>query len=251
MAGSKRTRRARFGISAAAATIIAAAIGAAALLVTSEGPAASSTGVSVCEGAVIVGSGPVECAANAAEPPSASPSPAPNDGADGSSPAAATARPAEWLKRNGRLDVDLQVERKGELGDWDQEVRGVPGDVVTWRSRIRDGSDRVAYDNVVQRMLLAPHLRVIPGSVRLINSENDWQLADTPAFAGGFDIGDFIPGSVEYVMFDTQLRSDFDGCAVRVRNLAAVGADGQGARITERPGPRWAYADAVVGKTHC
>jgi hypothetical protein len=128
----------------------------------------------------------------------------------------------------------------------------VPGDVVTWRLFVGDYSDRVGYNHVVARAVLGPHMTLVPESVRLVNLRGDKQLADAPAFAGGFDIGNFAPGGGEDLLFDTRLDRDFAGCTVRIRTIGYVRADG----LPETPpaagfGNRRVSADVVIGKARC
>lgn len=160
--------------------------------------------------------------------------------------------PAGPLSHSGTLTVGLTVERKDQPDTWSKEVRGIPGDVVTWNARIRNGNDRIRYEHVVARVVLAPHLAVVPGSVRLISTDGDRQEQDAPAFAGGFDVGSFAPGGTLYLLFDTKLTPDFSGCAVRVENIAVVSADGfPSTWVRSTPGSRKSFADVAIGKAHC
>ena len=133
---------------------------------------------------------------------------------------------SETLSPSGQLRAIFSVQRKGERNGWRKEVRGVSGDVVQGRVRLRNDSDSRRYENVAMRVVLAPHLSIIGGSVRLVDAEKDVQQKDAPAFGDGYALGRFIPGSTTNLIFDTRLESDFEGCATRLRNYARFSADG-------------------------
>jgi hypothetical protein len=149
---------------------------------------------------------------------------------------------------NRRLTLTTEVKRKGASG-WSKEYRAVPGDVVQWLHRIRNGSSR-PFRQVTARTVLAPHLTLIPGSLRLIDASQDRQQSDAPLFGGGLIVGDFPPGGIRYLLFDTRVDATFPGCATRVRLFALVSASGLAEMRPPRP-TRESSADVVIGKARC
>lgn len=160
--------------------------------------------------------------------------------------------PRLMLSPSGTLRGDFSVERKGASGAWTNELHGVvPGDVVTWMLHVGDYSDHVAFMRVIARVVLAPHLELIPESVRLVNEHGDRQEADSPLFRGGFNIGNYAPGGGQYVLFDTRLDPDFPGCVVRIENVADIRADGLPETPRTQLSGRRLIADVVIGKSRC
>jgi len=153
---------------------------------------------------------------------------------------------------SGTLGGDFSVERKGVSGAWTKELHGVvPGDVVTWMLHVGDYSDHVAFMHVIARVVLAPHLALVPDSVRLVSEHGDRQQPEPPLFKGGFDIGNYAPGGGQYLLFDTRLESDFTGCVVRIENVADIRADGLPETPKTRLSGRRLIADVVIGKSRC
>jgi hypothetical protein len=161
-------------------------------------------------------------------------------------------QPRLTLSPSGTLSGDFAVERKDAPGTWAKELHGVvPGDVVTWKLHVGDYSDRVSFMHVIARVVLAPHLAVIPQSVRLVSERGDRQQADAPLFKGGFDIGNYAPGGGQYLLFDTRLQPDFKGCVVRIENIADIRAEGIPETRRTEFSARRLFADVVIGKPAC
>ncbi len=141
-----------------------------------------------------------------------------------------------------QLQLVKEVKIKG-APSWSKEVNAKPGDDVQWRLGTKDISNS-NLDNVVVRDVLPPHVQVVPGSVRLITTTNDDVQPDGPLFAGGFNVGNYVPGSTQYVIFDTTAEGDFTGCSVRVRNIAH-------ARSDQTPTEQTDTSDVIITKENC
>jgi hypothetical protein len=184
--------------------------------------------------------------------PTGSPQPAGSGMAAGPPPGGYRQQPDEPLTLTGKLSLTAEVQRKGNVGKWAAEARGIPGDVVTWLLRVRNNNSDRTYENVAVRVILAPHLTVVPGTVRIYDARQDTRQADDPAFQNGFLLGRFGPGGVRYLAFDTRLEADFAGCSTTVRNLGLVDADGLShAQAHEVSPERQAAADVLIVKEHC
>jgi uncharacterized repeat protein (TIGR01451 family) len=140
------------------------------------------------------------------------------------------------------LQVVKQVKVKG-AASWSKNVDAKVGDDVQWRIGTKDISN-ANLNNVVARDVLPPHLKVVPGSVQLIDPTSQHTLADSPLFAGGFNIGNYVPGSTQYIIFDTIAQDDFAGCSVTLRNQAFAKSDQTPSEVTDT-------SDVTITKQNC
>ncbi|MDO8213471.1 hypothetical protein [Conexibacter sp. CPCC 206217] len=141
-----------------------------------------------------------------------------------------------------RLQLVAQVKLRGET-EWSKEIEVQTGADIQWRLATKNVSN-VPLMSVVVRDVMPPHLRLVPGSVRLIDAQNDRPMKNDPLFAGGFDIGNYERAGTQYIIFDTVTRDDFDGCDVRIRNIAHARSDQTAAEAGD-------WADAVIRKPGC
>lgn len=135
------------------------------------------------------------------------------------------------VQENPELQLTKQVKIKGGEG-WSKEISTKPGTEIQWRLGTKNISNS-NLDDVIVRDVLPPHLRLVPGSVRLINIESDRVQTDGPLFQGGFNVGNYIPGSTQYVIFNTIVLDDFNTCEVRLRNLAYAKSDQTPNEVTD------------------
>jgi hypothetical protein len=143
---------------------------------------------------------------------------------------------------SGSLSSELSVTLEGGHGRWQSEWRGAPGQIVDWRLLVSNQTTEKRYENVVMRVALAPHLSVVPGSVRLVNAMSEIPLPDSPLFGGGFDNGAYEPDDNSLVFFATRLESDFGGCSVETRSTAYVSANGVTRASTK------SHAEVAIGR---
>ncbi len=141
-----------------------------------------------------------------------------------------------------QLQLVKEVKVKG-APSWSKDVSTKPGTDVQWRLSTKDVSN-ANLNNVIVRDVLPPHVKVVPGSVRLINSASDKVQADNPLFAGGFNVGNYVPGSTQYVIFDTITQDDFNGCSVIIRNIAHARSDQTPTELTDT-------SDVTINKENC
>ncbi|MDB5171134.1 MAG: exported protein of unknown function [Candidatus Saccharibacteria bacterium] len=146
------------------------------------------------------------------------------------------------VEQKPQLQLVKEVKVKGTAG-WGKEVTTKPGTEVQWRLGTKDVGN-VNLDNVVIRDILPPHVKLVPGSVRLINTAGDKVQADGPLFAGGFIAGNYVPGGTQYVIFNTTTLDDFSTCEVRVRNIALARSDQTPTEVRDT-------SDVVIQKENC
>jgi uncharacterized repeat protein (TIGR01451 family) len=146
------------------------------------------------------------------------------------------------VQENPKLQLTKEVKVKGATG-WNEEVKTKPGTEIQWRMGTKNISNS-NINNVLIRDNLPAHLKVVPGSVRLITSASDEVQQDGPLFTtGGFNIGNYVPASTQYVIFNTTTLDDFAGCEVRLRNYAYIKSD-----TTPEESDS---ADVVITKENC
>lgn len=141
-----------------------------------------------------------------------------------------------------KLQVVKEVKVKGANG-WNKQITTKPGTEVQWRIGTKDISN-ANLNNVIVRDVMPPHVKLVPGSVRIINSNKDEVQTDGPLFAGGFNVGNYIPGSTQYIIFNTVTKGDFDTCEVTIRNIAHARSDQTPTEVTD-------VADVTIKKENC
>lgn len=146
------------------------------------------------------------------------------------------------VQEQPKLQLVKEVKVKGAQG-WNKEVKTKPGTEVQWRLGTKDISNS-NLNNVIVRDVLPPHVKLVPGSVRLINANSDKVQPDGPLFAGGFNVGNYVPGSVQYVIFNTTILDDFSACEARIRNVAHAKSD-------QTPTEETDSSDVVITKDNC
>lgn len=146
------------------------------------------------------------------------------------------------VQETPKLQLTKQVKIDG-AANWSKEVDTKPGANVKWLLSTKNISN-VQLTNVVIRDVLPPHVKLVPGSVHLINSAGDKVQTDGPLFAGGFTVGNYASAAVQYVTFNTTTLDDFQGCEVRIRNVAH-------ARSDQTPTEETDTSDVVITKENC
>ncbi len=142
------------------------------------------------------------------------------------------------------LQLLKQVKNVGDTTGWHKEVASKPGQEEQWLLTTKN----IALDpltNVQVRDILPPHLALVPGSVKVVNSDQSSAAhPDAPLFGNGIGLGTYPSGGGRYVMFKTKALDDFAGCSVRVRNVAK-------AKSTQTPTEIQDSADVVITKENC
>jgi uncharacterized repeat protein (TIGR01451 family) len=145
-------------------------------------------------------------------------------------------------KPTPNLQLVKQVKVKGDA-NWSKNVTTKPGADVQWLLSTKDVSN-ATLTNVIVRDVLPPHVKLVPGSVRLVNTSGDKVQQDGPLFAGGFNVGNYAPGGTQYAIFDTTTLDDFSGCSVTIENVAHAHSDQTPNELTD-------VADVTIQKTNC
>lgn len=143
---------------------------------------------------------------------------------------------------HARLQVLNEVKVPGEA-DWANEVRVIPGAIIRWLIGTKNVSN-VTIGGVAVRNVLPPHVRLVPGSVRVITGTCDVAQKDGPLFSNGLGLGVYSSGGARYVLFTTVALDDFDECEVRVRNVTLARSDATPAEARDT-------ADALIIKPRC
>ena len=150
------------------------------------------------------------------------------------------------VKINVQPPPNLQVTKQVKINGgptWNKEVAAKPGDDIKWMIGTKDISN-ANLNNVIARDVLPPHLQVVPGSIKLYSGSNVYPLDDHQLFVGGFNIGNYVPGSLQFITFDTIAQSDFPACSVLVTNIAHARSDQTPAEVTDT-------ANASITKQNC
>ena len=122
------------------------------------------------------------------------------------------------------VEFNKEVAVAGQNG-WGENVTVKPGENVKWLMSFAN-KGTADLTNVTMSDKLPPHLKVVPGSVKWIYSGTNGQTQtvgqnDTQVFTtGGINFGKWAPNGGFYVRFDTTAKDDFEGCEVRLRNIA-------------------------------
>ena len=147
-------------------------------------------------------------------------------------------------EQSTNLQVLKQVKKVGDPTGWHKEVGVKPGDQEQWMLTTKN----IALDqltNVQVRDILPPHVALVPGSVKIVNADGkSYDQADAPLFGNGLGLGTYPSGGGRYVLFKTTAKDDFNGCSVRIRNIAK-------AKSTETPTEVQDTADVVITKENC
>lgn len=134
------------------------------------------------------------------------------------------------------------VKTEAQGAQWGEEVTVKPGEKVNWLiETINDGSQNLT--NIVVDDVLPPHLTVVPGSVRIIDNDDDVALDDAQVFNGGYKFSSLVPKAGFYIRFQTTAKDDFTECEVKLRNIAKH-------KTTELPAGE-DYADVNIKKETC
>lgn len=147
------------------------------------------------------------------------------------------------VNEDADLEFDKLVRMKGTK-EWKEVVAAKPGDKVEW---LLDGrvSGEGEMDGIVVRDVAAPNTSLVPGSVTFINSQETTTWADGPLFDGGYELRDtYSNGGGFYVLFESTVSGDFEGCEARVRNQAFI-------RSNQHPNEIKDTADVIITKENC
>lgn len=141
------------------------------------------------------------------------------------------------------LQVLKEVKKTGDP-NWQKEVYATPGEEVQWLLSTKNiGLD--AQNNVTLRDIMPPHMEMVPGSVEMINADGStYPQQDQPLFGNGLNLGNYPSGGGRYVKFKAKALGDFDGCYIRLQNVAKVRSD-------QKPTEQEDDADVVVVKEDC
>lgn len=142
---------------------------------------------------------------------------------------------------SNELQLVKQVKNVGDTNGWQKEVNSRPGQEEQWLVTTKNvGLDTL--NDVSVRDILPPHLSLVPGSVKIVNADQQsYAQADSPLFGNGLNLGVYPSGGGRYIMFKTKALDDFQGCSVRVRNIAK-------AKSNQTPNEISDYADVVITK---
>lgn len=146
------------------------------------------------------------------------------------------------VQENPKLQLVKEVKIKGQEG-WKKEVFTKPGTEVQWRL----GTKNISNSTLTQvnlRDVMPPHVKLVPGSVRIIDANQDTVQKDDPLFGGGFGMGTYPSGGIRYIIFNTITKDDFSSCEVRVRNQAFAKSD-------QTPKEEKDTSDVVIKKEKC
>lgn len=147
------------------------------------------------------------------------------------------------VQETPNLQFFKEVRKAGDT-QWSKEVSAKPNDVVDWKLATKNISN---YDitNVIVRDVLPPHVKLVPGSVRIVDASQDTVQQDGPLFAGGFITANKQqPGGIRYVTFKTTTLGDFEACQTRVRNVAFSKSD-------QQPTEQQSSADVIITRENC
>lgn len=146
--------------------------------------------------------------------------------------------------QNANLQVLKQVKKVGDTTGWHKEVAAKPGDTVQWLLTTKNiGLDQLT--NVQVRDILPPNVSLVPGSVQIVNADqNSYAQQDQPLFGNGLGLGVYPSSGGRYVLFKTTTLGNFEGCSIRDRNIAK-------AMSTETPTEVSDTADVIITKENC
>lgn len=111
------------------------------------------------------------------------------------------------------LQFNKQVSATGQPNTWTEQINANPGDTLYYRL-YWDNTGQSTVENVTVRDQLASQLELIPGTVRLYNSNfpNGQPLSDTALFTqgnpSGVDVGDYASNANGYVRFQVRIRQN-------------------------------------------
>ena len=139
------------------------------------------------------------------------------------------------------LSITKKVRKVGESA-WVKEVAAKPGENVEWLVTTLNTGTTVQ-NNIVVRDVLPPNVKLVSGSVRWIDVNQNVAQSDGPLFNGGIDVGNYAGNGGFYMMFRTTVLDNFTECQVRNRNLA-YSRSNQTPEISDS-------ADVVITKENC
>lgn len=147
-------------------------------------------------------------------------------------------------EQSTNLQLVKQVKKVGDTTGWHKEISVKPGDEEQYLLTTKNiGLDQLT--NAQVRDVLPPHTVLVPGSVKIVNTDQaSFAQADAPLFGNGLGLGTYPSGGGRYVLFKTKALDDFAGCSVRVRNIAL-------AKSTETPTEVQDTADVIITKENC
>ena len=120
---------------------------------------------------------------------------------------------------------DLNIAKKvrkhvdGQTGNWSKEISVPAGTKVDYLIDTSNGGTATLKD-VTTRDLLPPHTALVPGTVKYTNARGSATQADGPLFGGGIIGGQYNPNDNSLITFSAITKDDFQGCSVKVRNVA-------------------------------
>ena len=142
------------------------------------------------------------------------------------------------------LQLVKQVKNVGDTSGWHKEVASKPNQEQQFMLTTKNvGLDQLT--DVSVRDILPPHVSLVPGSVKIVNADSQsYPQDDGPLFGNGIGLGNYPSGGGRYVLFKVKSLDDFDGCSVRVRNVAK-------AKSAQTPNEITDSADIVITKENC
>lgn len=145
--------------------------------------------------------------------------------------------------------ITKQVKKVGDTGEWKESVDVKPGDKVQWLISTKN-IGFADLTNVTVNDVLPPHISYDPSKGDKVQYTDQYGTHDQPKEGrplfdkNGFDFGTYKSGGAGYVVFTTTALGDFEGCEVRVRNIALI-------RSTQIPEQSRDTADVVIKKEKC
>ena len=126
------------------------------------------------------------------------------------------------------LTLTKQVTTPGST-NWVDSLNAKVGDTVAFELRIKNNST-VNVTNATVRDELPAHLKLVPGTVKLVDSNfpNGTVVSDTDLFTKGQDLAEFNPEAVTYIKFRAVVLNDFTAtdCTTAIKNQGVVVAAG-------------------------
>lgn len=149
------------------------------------------------------------------------------------------------VQENPNIGLTKQVRKyaEGQKGNWAKEVTVKPGEDVEWVLDTKN-TGKAPMTDVVTRDVLPPHVQLVSGSVKFTNANGTQPLSDGPLFQSGYNSGKYNPNDNSLITFKTKTLGDFEGCEIRVRNVAY-------AHSAQIPQDVRDDADVVIKKENC
>lgn len=123
--------------------------------------------------------------------------------------------------------VNKKVRLAGTKDKFAEEVTAKVGDKVEYKIEYHNTSDKIA-KNVTLKDALPKNAKLVPGTVKLYNSNNENGLArDDASLTTGVAMGDYAPDAYGYIYFTAEIVDNTLVCGKnRLMNWGLVGVSG-------------------------